>query len=124
MHLFELFDEDFLKYMSMFLALGGILKNNFLTETMLGEPSQFDIVNINYDIASTQGLIAALGQISKGVLALASVLAFGSNLLDFGFLPDSDLVPLFWNLTLFSFLFYGAITGLMSKYGLQAILND
>ena len=127
MHLFELFDEDFLKYMSMFLALGGILKNNFLTETMLGEPSQFDIaslVNINYDIASTQGLIAALGQISKGVLALASLLAFGSNLLDFGFLPDSDLVPLFWNLTLFSFLFYGAITGLMSKYGLQAILND
>jgi hypothetical protein len=64
MHLFELFDEDFLKYMSMFLALGGILKNNFITQTMIGEPSQFDIaslVNINYDIAITQSLIAALG---------------------------------------------------------------
>jgi hypothetical protein len=55
---------------------------------------------------------------------LASALAFGSNLFDFALLPDSDLVPFFWNLTLFTFLFFGTITGLMSKYGLQAILND
>ena len=53
MHLFELFDEDFLKYMSMFLALLGVVKNNFITQTMLANPTQFDIaslVNIDYNI--------------------------------------------------------------------------
>ena len=56
MHLFEIFDEDFLKYMAMFLALGGIFKNNFITQTMLANPNQFDIstlINIDYNIQRT-----------------------------------------------------------------------
>ena len=69
-------------------------------------------------------MIATLAQVSKGVLALSSLMAFFSNLLDFSFLPDSDLVPLFWNLSVFTFLFFGTVTGLMQKRGLQAILND
>ena len=35
MHLFELFDEGFLRYSAMFLSFVGLVKNNFLTDTFI-----------------------------------------------------------------------------------------
>ncbi len=130
MHLFELFDEDLLRYSALSLALLGLFKNNFLmasffSQTPIATVDWQSLINIDYDIGRTQNLIGALSQISKGVLFMGSLVAFVANLFDGdSFLPHTDVVPFFWNLTMFTLFFFGTVTGLMQKYGLQTILND
>ena len=124
MHLFQLFDENLLRYSAMFLSFVGLIKNNFITETFLAAPAPAQF-SPDYDIAFTQFLIGQMAQVSKGVLAISTFLSFLSSFFDgAGFLPETDLVPFFWNIMMYALMFWGAQLGLMQKYGFQTILND
>ena len=111
----------------MFLSLVGIFKNNFVLETYLANPANFDITtlfNIDSNIALTQFLIGEMAMVSKGVLAVSSFVAFISNFFNSNsFLPQTDVVPFIWNLFIFTVTFWGATFGLMQKYGVQSMIT-
>ena len=59
------------------------------------------------------------------MLSLSTILTFASAFFPgSSFLPQTDFVPLFWNLFTYTLLFFGSIVGLLQKYGLQSILNN
>jgi ABC-type Na+ efflux pump permease subunit len=116
MHLFHVFDENFLRYSAMILSMIGILKNNFITETYFeGTPLS---MNIDNNVYRTHFIVTQLGQFSKGVLTVSSLLAFIAAFFEGETIANTDVTPYFWHMFAFVFFFYGTMAALMEKTGL------
>ena len=65
-----------------------------------------------------------MAQVSKGVLAVVSLLSLVINIMNDTSLliPNSDITPLFWYMWTFTLMFFGTTVGLMQKYGLQSMV--